>query len=83
MSETITTYEDLLNMLDSLLREPTAFWNDFYEDREKGVPFFENFPDENLVTYFNGGLIGPVKVLELGCGPWEKCHLPCSKGLFR
>lgn len=44
LSETITTYEDLLNMLDSLLREPTGFWNGFYEDRSKGVPFFQKFP---------------------------------------
>lgn len=80
MSETITTYEDLLNMLDSLLREPTAFWNDFYEDREKGVPFFENFPDENLVTYFDGGSIGPGKVLELGCGPGRNAIYLAQKG---
>jgi hypothetical protein len=39
------TFEDLLKMLDSLLREPTQFWNSFYSDRDKGVPFFANSPD--------------------------------------
>jgi SAM-dependent methyltransferase len=80
LSETITTYEDLLNMLDSLLREPTGFWNGFYEDRSKGVPFFGNFPDENLVSYFDGGLIGPGKVLELGCGPGRNAIYLAQKG---
>lgn len=52
MKETISSYEDLLNMLDSLLREPTQFWDDFYSNREKEIPFFTNKPDENLVSYF-------------------------------
>ncbi|MEB1808990.1 MAG: class I SAM-dependent methyltransferase [Bacillaceae bacterium] len=68
MRETIYDYEELLNMLDSLLREPTQFWDNFYSDRAKGVPFFENIPDENLVSYFNNGVFTKGKVLELGCG---------------
>ena len=39
-------------MLDSLLREPTGFWNDFYLNREKGIPFFVNKPDENSGKLF-------------------------------
>ncbi|MEH7244210.1 SAM-dependent methyltransferase [Bacillus thuringiensis] len=69
MKETISSYEDLLNMLDSLLREPTQFWDDFYSNREKEIPFFTNKPDENLVSYFEKKLLNPGKVLELGCGP--------------
>lgn len=80
LSETIRTYEDVLNMLDSLLREPTAFWNGFYEDREKGIPFFENLPDENLVAYFERGLLDPGKVLELGCGPGRNAIYLAQKG---
>ena len=80
LSETITDYEDILNMLDSLLREPTAFWNGFYEDREKGIPFFENLPDENLVTYFDEGLLGPGQVLELGCGPGRNAIYLAERG---
>ncbi|MEH6932657.1 MULTISPECIES: class I SAM-dependent methyltransferase [Bacillus] len=69
MKETISSYEDLLNMLDSLLREPTQFWDDFYSNREKEIPFFTNKPDENLVSYFEKKLLNSGKVLELGCGP--------------
>nr|WP_227495905.1 class I SAM-dependent methyltransferase [Bacillus mycoides] len=56
-------------MLDSLLREPTQFWDDFYSNRGKEIPFFTNKPDENLVSYFEKKLFNPGKVLELGCGP--------------
>lgn len=50
-NETLHTQEDILKMLDSLLRPAEPFWNEFYENREKDVPFFENVPDENLVSY--------------------------------
>ncbi|MDQ0272843.1 class I SAM-dependent methyltransferase [Cytobacillus purgationiresistens] len=69
MKESINNYEDLLEMLDALLREPAPFWNEFYTDRDKGVPFFSNKPDENLVSYFEKEWLRPGKVLELGCGP--------------
>ncbi|MGG0515844.1 class I SAM-dependent methyltransferase [Bacillus pseudomycoides] len=80
MKETISSYEDLLDMLDSLLREPTQFWDDFYSNREKGVPFFTNKPDENLVNYFEKKLINPGKVLELGCGPGRNAIYFAEKG---
>lgn len=69
MKETIQSNEDILDMLDSLLREPTGFWNEFYSNREKGIPFFVNKPDENLVEYFETGRMQPGNVLELGSGP--------------
>lgn len=69
MSEDILNKEDLFKMLDSLLREPASFWDGFYKDRTKDIPFFHNVPDENLVSYFEKGLLTPGKVLELGCGP--------------
>ena len=43
--------------------------HDFYSNREKGIPFFVNKPDENLVNYFERKIFHPGKVLELGCGP--------------
>ncbi len=64
----MTTKEDLMMMLDDMLREPTAFWNEFYADREKEVPFFVNSPDENLVHYVQQGIVQKGAVLELGCG---------------
>lgn len=69
MENRILNYEDLLEMLDHLLREPKQFWDGFYEDRTKDIPFFKvKGPDENLVEYFRNGL-APKKVLEIGCGP--------------
>ncbi|WP_107839340.1 class I SAM-dependent methyltransferase [Metasolibacillus meyeri] len=68
MTKLMTTTEDLMIMLDDMLREPTAFWNEFYKERGKKVPFFVNAPDENLVQYFERGLLQKGTVLELGCG---------------
>ncbi|MCA1062635.1 class I SAM-dependent methyltransferase [Rossellomorea sp. AcN35-11] len=69
MDETIYNHEDLFEMLDSLLKEPAEFWDDFFADRNKSVPIFVNAPDENLVSYVKSGAITGGKVLELGCGP--------------
>ena len=69
MQEAILNEDNLYAMLDSLLREPVAFWDTFYENRDKKVPFFENKPDENLVAYLEDKLIIPGRVLELGSGP--------------
>ena len=69
--ESIYNYDDLLKMLDQLLIENSSFnWDNFYTNRDRNVPFFANYPDENLVEYFEKGLFQPGKrVLELGCGP--------------
>ncbi|MEA4826487.1 MAG: class I SAM-dependent methyltransferase [Clostridium sp.] len=69
ITEDIYDYEDILKMLDSFFREPSPFWNKFYEDREKDIPFFIDVPDENLISYFQKEIIKSSKVLELGCGP--------------
>lgn len=59
MSETIETSGDILKMLDSLLKEESKFnWDVFYSHREKGVPFFVNAPDENLLQHL-GNTIPP------------------------
>ena len=56
-------------MLDSLLAKGGgAWWNEFFADRAKPCPFFVEWPDENLVEWFNSGLLTPGRVLELGCG---------------
>jgi SAM-dependent methyltransferase len=68
--ENIYTVDDIMIMLDSLLKEQARFnWDTFYADREKNIPFFVNAPDENLVQYFEKGWLKPGRVLELGCGP--------------
>ncbi|GGE85346.1 class I SAM-dependent methyltransferase [Priestia taiwanensis] len=67
--EVIRTEEDVWKMLDSFLREPVPFWDEFYSNREKKIPFFEQKPDENLVAHFTEGRWKSGRVLELGCGP--------------
>ncbi|WP_223701723.1 class I SAM-dependent methyltransferase [Sutcliffiella deserti] len=80
MEKRILNYEDLLAMLDDLLREPKEFWENFYEDRSKDIPFFKvKGPDENLVEYFNKGL-SPKKVLELGSGPGRNAIYMAKQG---
>ncbi|MEH7225591.1 methyltransferase domain-containing protein [Bacillus sp. JJ1566] len=80
MGKTILNYDDLLEMLDDFLREPKGFWENFYEDRTKEIPFFKiTGPDENLVEYFNNGL-APKRVLELGCGPGRNAIYMAKKG---
>lgn len=70
LKESIHNYDDLLEMLDTLLQENSQFsWNNFYANREKQIPFFVNAPDENLVRYFEQGIFHSGRALELGCGP--------------
>ncbi|MCI3922999.1 class I SAM-dependent methyltransferase [Paenibacillus sp. TRM 82003] len=68
-TETIHSTEELLRMLDALFRDEGLWWDRFYENRGKAIPFFVDAPDENLVRYFATGAAAPGKVLELGCGP--------------
>lgn len=68
-TEMICSSEDVLLMLDSLMREPAPFWDRFYQDRTKKIPFFADLPDENLVSYVESGRLKGGRMLELGCGP--------------
>ncbi|MFE2015453.1 class I SAM-dependent methyltransferase [Streptomyces sp. NPDC059491] len=74
----VRTIDDVLEMLDGLFagggdrwtEGGAAWWDGFYEDRGKPVPFFVEKPDENLVAYGEREL-PPVRgrALDLGCGP--------------
>lgn len=66
--ETILSDDDLMLMLDSLLRNESQWWDSFYSDRSKQIPFFIDAPDESLVSWFDGNQLQPGRVLELGCG---------------
>lgn len=65
----ICSVDDILRMLDSFFRDEGQWWDEFYKDRHKNIPFFVNAPDENLVSYFEDGRMQCGRALELGCGP--------------
>lgn len=77
MDRNIRTTDDVLALLDGLFAPEAdrwtaggaSWWDDFYADRSKAVPFFVDKPDENLDAYLRRGLIAPGRALELGCGP--------------
>ncbi len=57
-------------MLDSIAAGKFDFWNRFYSERGRKVPFFVNAPDENLVSNMRNVFIpSRGKALDLGCGP--------------
>jgi SAM-dependent methyltransferase len=76
----IHNIEDILRMLDSFLPNKDEWWDGFYSDRERKCPFFIEFPDENLVSYFDNGLMKPGWVLELGCGSGRNAIYFAQKG---
>jgi len=69
MEKTIRSFDDLMIMLDQRFRSPEQFWDPFYTNRERPVPFFKSAPDETLVSYFTKKLIKSGKAMDLGCGP--------------
>lgn len=69
MNKTIRNLNDLYEMLDTQFRPSKQFWDPFYSDRQKPIPFFPNKPDENLDLYIKSGMINKGRALELGCGP--------------
>ncbi|MCC9307202.1 class I SAM-dependent methyltransferase [Kitasatospora sp. RB6PN24] len=77
MNRQIRTVEDVLSLLDGLFT-PEAdrwtpgsadWWDRFYADRDRGVPFFVAKPDENLVEHLERGPLTGGRALDLGCGP--------------
>ncbi|MGG5461124.1 class I SAM-dependent methyltransferase [Clostridium sp. B9] len=67
--EIIITNENTLTMLDNILEKRDALWWDkFYSDKEKPIPFFKNIPDENLISYCKSNILTKGKALDIGCG---------------
>lgn len=80
MCHVISTNEELLLLLDSLLRDEGRFWDDFYENREREIPFFVNAPDCSLVRWLDEISLGGKRVLELGCGPGRNAIYLAQQG---
>jgi len=80
-SEIIKTENDILTMLDNLLeKRDKEWWSNFYSDKGKAIPFFKNIPDENLVSYFDLGLLNQGKALDIGCGNGRNSFYLAKKG---
>ncbi|WP_411098159.1 class I SAM-dependent methyltransferase [Streptomyces sp. x-45] len=91
MDRTVRTVEDVLALLDGLFASESEagrlaagdgkdFWDRFYADRSRPVPFFVSKPDENLAAYLDQGLITPGRALDLGCGAGRNALFLASRG---
>ncbi|MEU9170398.1 class I SAM-dependent methyltransferase [Streptomyces sp. NPDC048420] len=88
MDRTMRTMEDVLQLLDGLFApqadrwtaDAGSWWDGFYADRAKPVPFFVAKPDENLVSYLDRGLVPGGRALDLGCGPGRNAVHLASHG---
>ncbi|NUP36351.1 MAG: class I SAM-dependent methyltransferase [Streptomyces sp.] len=91
MDRTVRTVEDVLELLDGLFASKSGadrlatgdgkdFWDRFYTDRSRPVPFFVAKPDENLAAYLDEGLIAPGRALDLGCGAGRNALFLASRG---
>ena len=77
MDRNIRTVDDVLKLLDGLFAQEAdrwatdgaSWWDGFYADRAKPVPFFVAKPDENLVSFLDRGLITPGRALDLARSP--------------
>lgn len=68
-SEIVCNDNNVLDMLDSFLeKRDSEWWSEFYADKKKPIPFFVDAPDNSLVSYFESGILGQGKALDVGCG---------------
>jgi SAM-dependent methyltransferase len=88
MDRDIRTIDDVLRLMDDLFAPEAdrwtagaaSWWDDFYADRSKRVPFFVAKPDENLASYLDRGLVTAGRALDLGCGPGRNALYLASLG---
>ncbi len=67
--EIIITNNDVLDMLDDIIQKRDCeWWDKFYADRNRPIPFFNNSVDECLIDFFNKGFFNIGEALDIGCG---------------
>ncbi|MFG3260040.1 class I SAM-dependent methyltransferase [Streptomyces sp. NPDC048172] len=71
-----------MSLLDDLYAPTNAahWWDGFYENRSRDVPFFAAKPDESLAGYVEDGTLTPGRALDLGCGPGRNALHLASRG---
>ncbi|TJZ57041.1 class I SAM-dependent methyltransferase [Streptomyces piniterrae] len=88
MDRHIRTVDDVLKLMDDLFApeadrwttDAATWWDRFYTDRSRPVPFFVAKPDESLASYLDRRLITPGRALDLGCGPGRNALYLASLG---
>jgi SAM-dependent methyltransferase len=89
VERSIRSLDDVLRLLDGWFpaeadrwttSDGASWWNQFYEDRSRQVPFFVAKPDENLMSYVERGLVRPGRALDVGCGPGRNAIYLASQG---
>jgi SAM-dependent methyltransferase len=88
VGRTIRDMEDVLALLDTLFPQAedrwTAggadWWDRFYADRERGIPFFVDKPDESLATWLERDLPAAGRAVDLGCGPGRNALHLAARG---
>jgi SAM-dependent methyltransferase len=80
MNRDIRSMVDVLTLLDGFFTRDADWWDDFYADRDRPVPFFVDKPDESLASYLDRGLLRPGRALDLGCGPGRNARYLAANG---
>ncbi len=85
----VRSVDDVLALLDDLFTSTAdrwtdgagaAWWDEFYTDRSRPVPFFVDAPDENLAAWVEAGEVRPRRALDLGCGTGRNARYLTSVG---
>ncbi|MDM7991391.1 class I SAM-dependent methyltransferase [Arthrobacter sp. zg-Y877] len=85
----LRSVDDLLRLMDGLFGRDSVrwtndagstWWNRFYADRTRPVPFFADKPDENLARWVNDEVFAPTRVLDIGSGPGRNALFLAENG---
>lgn len=75
----IHNVEDAMVILDGLIKSKME-WEPFYSEGKRKAPILQNKPDENLVEYFEKGLISNGRAVDLGCGVGRNAIFMAKQG---